>query len=1116
VKTPSYLLNIIVAIVFFSCTHKGGERPLFSLMNDTGIQFSNEVRDTKELNILNYRNFYNGGGVAIGDINNDGLADVFFTANQGANKLYLNRGNWKFEDISQKAGFKNKKQFSTGVVMVDINNDGWLDIFVCNAGSMTDSSLRRNQLFINNHDLTFTESAAQYGLDDSGYTTQVSFFDYDLDGDLDCFIINNSPISPNSLNYANQRDLPDADWAVASVWKGGGDHLFRNDNGYFHDVTKEAGIHGSLISFGLGVTVGDVNNDGYPDVYVANDYFERDYLYINQKNGTFKDELEKCMQHTSLASMGSDFGDINNDGYPDIFTTDMLPGDDYRLKTTLAFEDINVYRLKQQNGFYHQYFQNTLQLNNRNGQFTDIANYAGVSATDWSWGGLMLDADNDGLQDLYVCNGIYHDLINQDFLDFFANEIIQKMIATGKKEDLNVIIDKMPSIHVLNKMYRNKGNLTFEDIGSKWGFSQPSFSNGAAYGDLDNDGDLDLVINNVNQPAFIYRNSSREINHNNYIAVLLQGTDKNRFAIGSKVKVYEKNGVLSREVIPSRGFQSSMDYKVVIGVGDATQIDSMVIQWPDLSSSKYLRPAVNRTYVIKQNDAPKYRSVSLVTSDTYTHKIFTSITNSFEKHTEDDYVDFFYERNIPKMISREGPKAAVGDVNGDGLQDVFIGGTVGHPGQLYLQSKDGKFEKKDEAVFRQFVDFEDVGVLFFDCDKDGDLDLLICPGGNNMPLNSRQLQLRLFKNDGHGNFELDSQAFPLNNANINVATACDFDNDGDLDLFVGGRSVPHEYGLSPSSYLFVNDGQGHFTDIAKSKSPDIANIGMVTAATWADVAGDAQKELIIVGEWMTPKIFSYDTGKGRFEELHNTGLQNLYGWWQTVTVSDVNGDGKADLLLGNIGENFYLRPDASHPVKLWVSDFDENGILDKIVTYTVDGKDKPVFLKHDLEEAMPFLKKNNLKHSEYATKSVEELIPSDALKKATVKQFNYPASCVAINKGNGNFSVEKFPQMVQLSSMNAIHAIDVNHDGYPDLVFGGNELDFMPQLETLDASRGDILINDGRGRFKWVEPGQTGLELTGQVRDIEEINIGEKKFLLCLQNDEFPLLYQLGTPAKSK
>ena len=1120
-------------MILFSCKEKTAERTLFTLMDSTGVQFVNTVHDTKELNILNYRNFYNGGGVAMGDVNNDGLADVFFTANQGNNKLYLNKGNFKFEDISDKAGFREKKQWSTGVVMADINNDGWLDIYVCNAGSMDDSSLRRNQLFINNHDLTFTESAAQYGLDDPGYTTQVSFFDYDLDGDLDCFIINNSPISPNSLNYANQRDLPDAAWPVAPVWKGGGDHLLRNDNGHFTDVTKEAGIHGTLISFGLGVTVGDVNDDGYPDVYVSNDYFERDYLYINQKNGTFKDELEQCMQHTSLASMGADFGDINNDGYADIFTTDMLPGDDYRMKTTLAFEDINVYRLKQQNGFYHQYFQNTLQLNDKNGRFSDVANYSGVSATDWSWGGLMFDADNDGLLDLYVCNGIYHDLINQDFLDFSANDIMNKMIATGKKEDLEVIIDKMPSIHVLNKVYQNNGDLSFKDVGVSWGFNQPSFSNGASYGDLDNDGDLDVIVNNVNQPAFIYRNNSRELNQNNYIGFSLTGTDKNKFAIGSKIKIYEGSQVLNREVIPSRGFQSSMDYKVVVGLGKTKHVDSMIIQWPDLSYSKYIHPDINKVYTLKEGEEKKY-PVPLLKSPLETNTMFTLIRNNpagraggFEKHTEDDYVDFFYERNIPRMLSREGPKAAVGDVNGDGLEDVFIGGTAGHPGQLYLQNKEGQFIKKAEKVFDQFIDFEDVAVLLFDCDKDGDLDLLLCPGGNDVPINSRQLQLRLLKNDGKGNFELDPNAFPVNNANISVAAAYDFDNDGDLDLFVGGRSVPGEYGLNPSSYLFVNDGSGHFVDIAKNKNADIANIGMVTGAAWADVTGDAKKELIIVGEWMAPRIFSFD--KDHFREI-KTNISNLHGWWQTVSVADINGDGKQDLLLGNIGENFYLRPDSTHPVKLWVSDFDQNGIIDKILTYTVDahpndavgqGKDKPVFLKHDLEDAMPFLKKNNLKHAEYATKSVQELIPADALKKALVKEFDFSPSCVAINKDNGQFDIEKLPPMIQLSSVNAIHCMDINNDGKIDIVSGGNQFDFIPQLERLDASMGDVLINTGSGNlyagqagFTWMQPELTGLNLRGQLRDIKEIHIRQKDYLLFLQNDEYPVLYQVKDKIK--
>lgn len=1080
-------------------------------MKETGIDFTNTVTDTKELNIINYRNFYNGGGAAIGDINNDGLADVFFTANQASNKLFLNKGNWKFEDISSNAGFKEKKQWSTGVVMADINADGWLDIFICNAGNMEDSLLRRNQLFINNHDLTFTDSAAAFGLDDIGYTTQVSFFDYDLDGDLDCFMINNSPISPVVLNYENKRSLRDKDWNIAFNMKGGGDHLYRNDNGKFVDISNLAGIYGSTMSFGLGVTVGDVNNDGYPDVYVSNDFYEQDYLYINQKDGTFKDEMEQCMQHTSLASMGADFGDINNDGYPDIFTTDMLPGDDYRLKTTFAFEDINVYRLKQENGIYHQFFQNTLQLNNKNGKFNDIANYAGVAATDWSWGGLMFDADNDGNNDLFVCNGINHDLINQDFLDFTASEIMNKMKATGKKEDMNVLIEAMPSIHVPNKMYRNNGDLRFIDIGDKWGFSEPSFSNGAAYGDLDNDGDLDIIVNNVNQPAFIYKNNSRQENKNSYIGVSLKGQGKNIFAIGSTVKVYANKEVFTREIIPSRGFQSSMDYKVIIGMGDKTRVDSMVIQWPDRSYSVYVDPLLNKVHVLNEGTEKKYPYP--ITEDKDTIEFFSPLSAVFAKHTEDDYIDFYYERNIPKMLSREGPRSTVADVDNDGLEDVFIGGTVGHPGQLYLQKGEGVFVRKEEKIFQQFSDFEDGAVLFFDADKDNDADLLICPGGNTAPGDGRHLQLRLFTNDGKGNFTIDTKAFPYNAVNISVAIANDFDNDGDSDLFIGGRNVPLQYGLSPSSYLFVNDGKGHFTDIAKTKTPDIANIGMVTGAAWADVTGDKQQELIIVGEWMTPRVFSFE--KDKIAEV-KTNLAEMYGWWQTVTIRDMNNDGRQDLLLGNTGDNGYLRPDADHPVKLYLNDFDNNATIDNILTYTVDGKDKPVFLKHDLESAIPSLKKNNLRHAEYATKTIQDLFPATTLNKAIVKKFNYSYSCIAINSGNGNFSVQKFPQGIQLSSVNVIRCVDVNEDGIEDVITGGNLFDFQPQLERYDASFGEILINDGKANLRQVENAGTGLDLRGQLRDIAMIRNQNNKYFLFLQNDQYPLLYKLNDRARKE
>ena len=571
------LLFFIVLLI--SCNHPS-EKTLFTLIEYSKINFENKLTETEDFNVFKYRNFYNGGGVAVGDLNNDGLPDVFFTANQGSNKLYLNKGNFLFEDISAKAGFGEKKEWSTGVVLVDINDDGWLDIYVCNAGNMLTPALRKNQLFINNHNLTFTESAKQYGLDNDGYSTQASFFDYDLDGDLDCFLVNNSPIPANTLNYANMRDLPEAQWPVAGFLKGGGDHLYRNDNGKFTEVTKQAGIHGSLISMGLGVTVGDVNGDGYPDVYVSNDFFEKDYLYINQRNGSFVDELEQRIQHTSLSSMGADMQDINNDGFPDIFTTDMLPDADYRLKANSSFENYDIFKLKQKQGFYNQFTQNALQVNNAQGKFVETAFYSGVAASDWSWGALLFDADNDGLADVYVSNGIKRDVTDQDFIDFFANDVVQQMAITGKKEDVNNVISKMPSNPIANKAFQNLGNLRFKDAGNEWGFATPSFSNGAAYADLDNDGDLDLIVNNVDAKAFVYRNNSREYNKNNYLSISLKYKSPNSFAIGSTIRVYQGQQVISRQIIPSRGFQSSVEYKQTIGLGKL-QADSMTITWPD-------------------------------------------------------------------------------------------------------------------------------------------------------------------------------------------------------------------------------------------------------------------------------------------------------------------------------------------------------------------------------------------------------------------------------------------------------------------------------------------------------------------------------------------------------
>ena len=1110
------LIAFLFLLIFFSCREKKEQTGLYSLVDNSGIEFTNTIYNTKDFNIFSYRNYYNGGGAGIGDINNDGLADVFFTANMGSNKLFLNKGDWQFDDISVNAGIEDKNQWSTGVVMVDINADGWLDIYVCNAGYMNGVP-PESKLYINNQDLTFTEEAGKYGLSNKGgYTTHAAFFDYDMDGDLDVFIINNSFIPVNTLNYANKRNLRAEDWPVADFLKGGGDHLLRNDNGRFTDVSEEAGIYGSLISFGLGVTVADVNGDNYPDVYVSNDFFERDYLYINQKNGTFKDEIENYLQHTSLASMGADMADINNDGYPDILVTDMLPDDDYRLKTTSSFDNIDIYRLKVNSGFYHQYMQNTLQLNNGNGKFMDIAHYSGVAASDWSWGGLMFDADNDGLTDIYISNGIYNDVTDQDFIEFFANDVIQNMVMTGEKAAVDSIIQKMPSKPVLNKVFRNTGNLKFADAGADWGFTTPSFSNGAAYGDLDNDGDLDLIINNVNQPAFIYRNNSREQNEknntNHFIGFRLKGDGNNTYAVGSQVKIFAGQEIISRDLMPSRGFQSSVDYKILAGLGDK-KLDSVHIIWPDLSTTRLISPEIDSVHTIEKSTSPQVQNQFLMAS-MVTEKnnfLFGLVDNQFIPHKEDNYTDFYYERNIPVLLSREGPQAAVADVNGDGLDDVYIGGAANQPGQLYIQTSTG-FEMKMDAIFETFKSYEDVAILFFDADNDGDPDLFIGSGGNNYSVGSKELQNRLYINDGKGNFSYDSNALPANTMNTAIALAHDFDNDGDTDLFVGSRSVPGDYGTSPVSELLLNNGKGKFIIISKEDSA-IQYAGMVTGAAWSDINGDGKKELIIIGEWTYPKIFSYNSNN-KFVEI-KTGLENYYGLWQSILSTDLDNDGDMDLVLGNIGENFYLESSAGNPVKMWMNDFDKNGTVDKLITRHVDGKDVPVFMKREITDQLPSLKKKKLRNEEYARSTIQDLFPAELVKDAEVKNLNFPSSVIALNDGKGNFTVTKLPAVLQFSCVNAITATDINNDGLTDLITGGNKFGWQPQFGRLDADFGNVLLNKGDGKFAVIKPSKTGLNLLGEIRNIQTLKIRGEDHFLMTRNNEKPLLFSINKTIES-
>lgn len=1089
----------IVVSILCSCGEK--ETTLFTRLQNTGIDFTNSIQNNKDFNIFTYRNFYNGGGAAIGDINNDGLADVFFTANMGDNKLYLNKGNMQFEDVTDKAGIKNNGKWGTGIVFVDVNGDSWLDLYVCYAGYQKGVG-NQNELYINNRDLTFTEAAAKYNLDDSGYTTHASFFDYDLDGDLDCYLLKNSFIPVNTLNFANKRELRAEDWPVADFLKGGGDKLLRNDNGVYTDVSKEANIYGSLIGFGLGVTVGDVNHDRYPDLYISNDFFERDYLYVNQKNGTFKEDLENWTQHISHSSMGADIADVNNDGYPDIFTTDMLPDDDHRLKSTTSFENYDVNALKVRNGFYYQYMQNTLQVNNRNGKFMETAFYSGVAASDWSWGGLIFDADNDGHSDLFVCNGINNDVTDQDFIEFFANDVIQKMVMTGEKNQIDEIIGRMPSRPIPNKAYRNMGDLRFSDQGKEWGLDEPSFSNGAAYGDLDNDGDLDLIINNVNQPAWIYRNNSRQQSKEGYIGIALKGKSPNTFGIGSTIKVYQNNQVLTREVIPSRGFQSSVDYKVIIGLGEKP-VDSLTITWPDRSISIVKNPEVNKTHTISQNSA--------VHDTVHVNQPETAVmlrggdSSVFEKHQEDNYVDFYYERGVPVMLSREGPKAAQADVNGDGLADVYVCGGPGQSGQLYLQTAAG-FRKKQVSAFHEHKEKEEVAALFFDADSDGDADLFVGCGGNN-GASGEALRNRLYLNDGKGNFSSSPNQLPGTGMNTSGAVAHDFDEDGDLDLFVASRSVPLNYGVTPVNAFYLNDGSGKFINTIATTHKNIARLGMITGVEIADVDGDNRKELIVVGEWMAPRVFKF--ASNQFTEI-KTGLENLDGWWRCVKAADLDGDGDQDLVLGNIGENFYLRPDSLRPVKMFINDFEKKGTIDKVITQTINGKDKPVFMKKELTEQLATLRKQNLKYADYANKSIGELFKEEDIKGSLLKEFDYPSSCIALNDGKGGFTIKKLPLNVQLSSVNAINVSDLNADGLPDLVMGGNEFNLLPQFCRLDASFGHVLINRGKGDFEWIYPDRSGLEVRGQVRDIIEVATETGNRIIVLQNNEAPRIFSVS------
>jgi len=1108
----SYYLPGLLFLLLTGCQNNGehitddSELQRFSLLetSQTGVDFHNEIVNKQDFNIFSYRNFYNGGGVAIGDVNNDGLPDIYLTANMGPNKLYLNQGDLSFKDISSTAGIEGTKPWSTGVVMADVNSDGLLDIYVCNAGKKEGNS-QDNELFINNGDLTFTEMADKYNLAKSGFTIHATFFDYDKDGDLDAYIVNNINIPVNALGYAHQRDKRAEDWDMPEETKGMGDMLLRNDDGIFTDVSEEAGIYSSLIGFGLGVMVSDVNGDRYPDLYISNDFYERDYLYINNQDGTFTESIRDYTSHIGLSAMGVDMADVNNDGQVDIFITDMLPEGDERVKSVMEFEGYNVFKLKQNKDFYQQYIQNTLQLNNGNGSFSEIAYFSGLSATDWSWSGLIFDMDGDGLRDIYVTNGINHDLTNLDFMDFFANEIIQELALTGKKEAIDSIINKMPVKPLVNYAFKNNGDLTFSNQAKNWGMDIAGFSNGAAYGDLDRDGDLDLVVNNVNMDAFVYRNNSRELDDHHYLRLEIKGSAKNPFAIGTTVQLYFDDKTVLQELIPTRGFQSSMEYPMTIPLGTTNRVDSLRVIFPDNRTIKLTDLAANQTLKIDQASA---LDVFELSSDR-PEPLLTELPNDgLLPHRENAYNDFDYEGLLARKLSQEGPAMAVADVNGDGNEDIFIGGAKNQPGVLYLHSGKASLQPAALAVFEADRMFEDTAAAFLDSDGDGDLDLMVGSGGNQVNESGRE-GIRLYLNDGSGNF----RKFPLNQPesinNLAVIAPYDFDQDGDTDIFVGSRNIIGIYGVDPTHLLLENKGNNTFENVFNDKGRALAKAGMITDARWVDLIGDPRKELVTVSDWGNPMLYTFD--QDRLQQV-SWDLDDYMGWWNAVEAVDIDQDGDQDLIIGNEGKNLHYRPTQENVMKLWVNDFDANGTIEQVITQTVDGKDKPLHQKKDIVAQMSSLKKKNLKASDYARRSIQELFPKTVINNSRVRKVNTSETILVINKGDGNFEIKALPARAQLSCVCGITCTDIDQDGNLDIVMGGNDFEFKPQFSRLDANYGTVLLNDGNLNFQWQNYQQSGMFVREEIKHIAKFSDKDgNQFIILTINDEKPRIFKVGS-----